>query len=141
MVVKNNRPSWQTSDKRTRFFAICVTVSNIHFDNQKLIPIAINNSLPSIQILIDMLSDEENKMSVLVDTGAAISTGDKTYHQWVMSQCPSMVFEYIECGSNTDYDVVQILAALDLKGTSQPVDHGKMTVVININDRCIEYHY
>ena len=93
-------------------------------------PIAINNSLPSIKMLIGLLSDDENKMSMLVDTGAAMNTGNKTYHQWVMSQCPSMAAEYIECGLNTDYDVVQILAALDLKGTSQPVDYGSMTAVI-----------
>ena len=62
--------------------------------------------------------DNENKMSILVDTGAAMNTGNKTYHQWVMSQCPSIVNEYIEYGPNTDYDIVQILVALDLKGTS-----------------------
>ena len=93
-------------------------------------PIAINNSLPSIKMLIGLLSDDENMMSKLVDTGAAMNTGNKTYHHWVMSQRPSMVAEYIECGPNTDYDVVQISAALDLKGTSQPVDHGSMTAVI-----------
>ena len=92
-------------------------------------PIAINNSLPSINMLIGILVDDQNRMSMLVDTGSAMNTGDKTYHQWVMSQCPSMFAEYIECGPNTDYDVVQILAALGLKETSQPVDHGSMTAV------------
>ena len=122
--------SWQPSDKRTRFFAICVTVSNIKFANQKPMPIAINHSLPSIKMLINMLLDDENKMIMRVDTGAAMNTGDKTCHQWVMSQCSSIVAEYIECGPNTDYDVVQILVALDLKGTSQHVDHGSMTTFI-----------
>jgi len=28
-----NRPSWKTSDKRPRFIAICITVSNINFAN------------------------------------------------------------------------------------------------------------
>ena len=74
-------------------------------------PIAINNSLPSVKMLIGMLSDDENKMSMLVDTRAAMNIGDKTYHQWVMSQYPSMVAEHIECDPNTDYDVVQISAA------------------------------
>ena len=48
-----------------------------------------------------------------------------------------MVAEYIECGPNTDYDVVQILAALDLKGTSQPVDHGSMAAVIRYKTPCL----
>ena len=81
-------------------------------------PIAINNSLPSINMLINILADDEIKMSMLVDISAAMNIVDTTYHQWVMSQYPSMVAEYIECVPNTDYDVVQILVALDLKGTS-----------------------
>ena len=125
-----NRPSWQTFDKRTHFFAIYVTVSNINFANQKPFPIAIDNSLPSIKMLIGMLPDDKNKMSILVETRVAINTGDKSYHQCVMPQCPSMVAEYTECGPNIDYDVVQILAGLDLKGTSQHVDHGSMIAVI-----------
>jgi len=102
----------------------------LNFAHQKPMPIAINNSLPSIKILIGLLSDDDSKMSMLADTGVSMNTGNKTYHQWAMSQCPSMVVEYIECGPNTGYDVIQILAALDLIGISQPVDYGNMTAVI-----------
>ena len=69
-------------------------------------------------------------MRMLVDTGAAMNTGNLAYHQWVMSQCPSMVAEYLECGAGTKYDVGQLLAVLDLKGTNHPVNPGSMTVVI-----------
>ena len=41
-----------------------------------------------------------------------------------------MVAEYFECGASTKYDVVQLLAALDLKETNQPVNHSSMTAVI-----------
>ena len=41
-----------------------------------------------------------------------------------------MVDECIQCGDSTGYDVVQLLAALDLDSSHQPLDHGKMTVVI-----------
>ena len=47
-----------------------------------------------------------------------------------MSQCPSMVDKYLECGAGTEYNVVQLLAALNLKGTHQPVKHGSMAAVI-----------
>ena len=67
---------------------------------------------------------------MLVDTGVAMNTCDKLYHQWVMSQCPSMIAEYIECGPNIEYDVVQILVALDLKETNQHINYGSMTAVI-----------
>ena len=47
-----------------------------------------------------------------------------------MTQYPSMVDEYLECGADTEYDVVQLLAALNLKGTHWPIDHVSMTAVI-----------
>ena len=125
-----NRPAWHTSDKRPRFFTISVLLSNISSPNQKPMPISINNSLPSVHLNVGLLVDEENKMRMLLDTSAAMNTGNLAYHQWVMSQCPSMVAEYLECGDGTEYDVVQLLAALDLKGTHQPVNHGSMTAVI-----------
>ena len=41
-----------------------------------------------------------------------------------------MVAEYLECSIDTEYDVVQLLAALALNGIHQSFDHGNMTVVI-----------
>ena len=141
-----NRPSWQTSDKRTRysqymllFLTLTLLIKNLCRSLLTTLYLLLScyNSLPCIKLLIGMLSHDEDKMSILVDTGAVINTGNKTYHQWFMSQCPSMIDEYIECGSNTDYNVVQILAALDLKGTSQPVDNGSMTAVIRYETPCL----
>ena len=47
-----------------------------------------------------------------------------------MPQCPRIVAEYLECGAVTEYDVVQLLAALDFKETHQSVDYGNTTAVI-----------
>ena len=93
-------------------------------------PISINNSLPTIHLTTGLIVDEENKMRMLVGTGAAMNTGNLDYHKWVMPQCPSMVAEYLECGTGTKYDVVQLLTALHLKGTHQPVNHGSITAII-----------
>ena len=41
-----------------------------------------------------------------------------------------MVGEFIQCEANTGYDVVQLMAALDLNTTKQPLDNGKMTALI-----------
>ena len=41
-----------------------------------------------------------------------------------------MVAEYLECSVDTEYYVVQLLAALDLNGIHQSFDHGSMTVFI-----------
>ena len=80
-------------------------------------PISINNSLISVHLTIGLIAEEKNKIRMRVDTGAAMNICNLDYHKWVMSQCPSMADEYFECSAGTEYDVVQLLAALNLKGT------------------------
>ena len=77
-------------------------------------PISINNSLPSVTLHLGLLEDEENTMRMLVDTRAAMNSGNLAYHLWIMSECPKMVGEFIQCGGTSDYDVVKLLVALDL---------------------------
>ena len=67
-----NKPAWQISDTRPRFFAITVLLSYISSSNQKLMPISINNSLSSVHLTISLMLDEENKTRMLVDTDAAM---------------------------------------------------------------------
>ena len=67
---------------------------------------------------------------MLLDNGDAMNSGNLTYNLLVMSQYPEMVDEFIQCGDGTRYDVVQLLAALYLDSSHQPLDHGKMTAVI-----------
>lgn len=53
-------------------------------------------------------------MRMLLNTGATMNSGSLTYHLWVMSQYPEMVGGFIQYGDGTGYNVVQLLAALDL---------------------------
>ena len=76
--------------------------------------ISINNSLPSVNLHLGLIEDDENKMRILVDTGAAMNSGNLTYQLWVMFEYPEMVGEFIQCGGKSDYDVVKLLAALYL---------------------------
>ena len=69
-------------------------------------------------------------MRMLIDTVVTMNTGNRAYYQWVMSKFSIMVAEYIECDTNTEYDLVQLLATLDLRGTHQPIDHGSTTTFI-----------
>ena len=116
--------------KKARFDHILVRVFNISQAIKKPMPISINNSLPSVTLHLGLLEDEENTMRMLVDTGAAMNSGNLAYHLWVMSECPEMVGEFIQCGGISDYNVVKLLAALDLDMSQQPVEHGHMTAVI-----------
>ena len=54
-------------------------------------PVGINNSLPSVSLILGILEDDENKVRMLVDTGAAMNMGNCRFHMFVMSQCPDIV--------------------------------------------------
>ena len=76
--------------------------------------ISINKFFPSMCLHLSTPEDNENRMRMLVDTEAVMNTDKVLYHEWVMSQCPDIVEEYLQCGKDTDYDVVHLPTALDL---------------------------
>ena len=102
----SNQPPHNSPIKRARFCAIFARVAHIFPSSQKPMPIPINKSLPSVCLHLGSVEDEENKMYMLLDTDAAMNSGNLTYHLWVMSQCPEMVGGFIQCGDGTGYDVV-----------------------------------
>ena len=73
-------------------------------------PIGINNYLPSVSLILRIQEDEKSKMRMLVDTGKDMNTGNLKYHLWVMSQCPDIVHDFLQCGKDTAYDGVHLLA-------------------------------
>ena len=92
--------------------------------------IHINNSLPSVCLRLGSVEDEKNTMRMLLDISAAMNWGSLTYDLWVMSQCPEIIGESIQCGEGMGHNVVQLLIALYLDSSHQPLDYGKMTAVI-----------
>ena len=56
--------------------------------------------------------------------------GNLSYDLWAILVYPEIVSELIQCGDNTGYDVMQLMATLVLDSNKQPLDHGKMTAVI-----------
>ena len=57
--------------------------------------IGINNSLPSVSLHLGIPEDDENLMRMLIDTGAAMNTGNLQYYIWVMSQCSEILDDFL----------------------------------------------
>ena len=76
---KNNN-----TNKEVRWYAILFMLIIYCLTLKKPMPIGINNSLPSVSLILGILEDEENKMRMLVDTGAAMNTDNFDFHMWVM---------------------------------------------------------
>ena len=68
------------NNKQARWYAIFVHVNNVLSNPKKQMPIGINNSLPSVSLILSILEDEENKTRILVDTMAVTNTGNFDYH-------------------------------------------------------------
>ena len=86
--------------------------------------IGINNALPSISLILGILEDEAKKIRMLVDAGAAMNPGNFDFHMWVMSQCPNIVDEFLQCRKDTAYDIAHLLAALNFKDINTDATHG-----------------
>ena len=63
-------------------------------------PIDINSSLLSMNLHLGIPEDDENRMRMLVDTGADMDTDNLKYYMWVMSKYPEIV--------DTFYNVTRI---------------------------------
>ena len=93
-------------------------------------PTGIDNSLPSASLILGILEDNGNKMRMLVETGAAMNTGNLRFHMWVMFQYPDIVDDRLQCGKDTAYDAEHLLADLDLNDIDTDASHDQMTAVI-----------
>ena len=82
----SNSVTWQEhrDAKRPHFFTLFARISNISASKKKPMPISINNSLPSVSILLGLTREADNGVRMLVDTGASMNSGYLDYHLWVM---------------------------------------------------------
>ena len=55
-------------------------MTNISSSPKKHMHISINNSLPTVNLLIGNPEDDENRTQMLVDTGPAMNTESLEYH-------------------------------------------------------------
>ena len=67
IIVSHNK----NIDKRLRFHAMFTRMTNISSSPKKPIPISINNSISSVKLHIGNPEDDENRIRMCVDTGAA----------------------------------------------------------------------
>ena len=91
------------------------SMTSISSSSKKLMHISINNSLSSVSLHIGNPDDDENRIQMLVDTGATMNSESLEYHLWIMYQCPEMMEEYLQWAKCTTYDDIHILAVFDLK--------------------------
>ena len=74
-----NTIPYQPPANMPRFYAIFTRVYNLSQSPQKPISISINNYLLSICLRLDLIEDEDNKLRILLDTGATMNSNNLSY--------------------------------------------------------------
>jgi hypothetical protein len=123
-----------TPEKRTRLFVNVVKTFQNHAHSRTPalppMPIAIDNGLPHVGFALGNEGNSSVVLSGLADTCGALNTGYKTYHQWIMSEHPEIVFEYLEFDSATPFEPVRLGGAVLEKEDLQDSSHGHLTAII-----------
>jgi len=137
----NNLPAWMTSrpsesvvdaDKPASdnvepwFLPIMARITAMDVAACLPMPIQINNNLPCIDFCLGLKETQELRMRMLVDSGAAMNSGNKNYHRQAMHRYPDMVAEYLECGPGTKFDLVKLRVAVD----SESILDGSLSAII-----------
>ena len=92
-------------------------------------PIASDNNLPHMSLLLG--SDRKGpSLSVLYDTGAALTSGYLPHHQHIRRTCPSLVHSYEEFDGSNPFDPIKLEGAISTAAEYNPQTHGVLSAVI-----------
>ena len=92
-------------------------------------PIVINKALSCVDFFFGRTKDLNNTVKMFVDSDAATNIDHKDYYREFMTQCPNTIEEYIECGSGSKWDSLNLEGAIytDMGNNN---NHGAVTVLI-----------
>ena len=142
-----NTPSWMSNrrsssppnqnkaskDKNPWILPILVGVNNTSFDGSTSMHINIDKNLPYVDSkLSHEIGGKAILLHVLVDSGAAMNSGNKHYHRQIISQFPNIVAEYLECGPETKYDMVQLKFVVTQSAAEADFTNGTLSAIIKI---------
>ena len=119
-----------------------VGLNNVNAKGITPMYISINNNLPCVDFHLGTGTCKTPCLRALVDSRAAMTSGNLDYHRTVMSRFPDIVAEYIECEPGTKYDMVQLKVAVTQSGAEEKFDDGTLSAIIRyktpyfINSHC-----
>jgi hypothetical protein len=92
-------------------------------------PIAIDNGLPHITFALRTTGSCPT-LCGLMDTCGALNTGYLPFHQWLMSEYPAVVADYMAFDDTNPFEPVKLDGAICDPGNFAGSNHGNLTAVI-----------
>ena len=152
----DNRPAWMTqvpqgeSAKRVDFDdkttiledepsqksgRLCVMTADLFISNlaqesvPRKMPLDLDNGLPGILVRLGHAPGSDICFLCHVDSCAAMNTGNLLLHQYIITQHPTIVAEYIQYDDKNPFDPIKLQCAVDDNGLSAP-ENGKLTAIV-----------
>jgi hypothetical protein len=91
-------------------------------------PIRVDNGLPHIHISLGISRDAS--LSVLFDSGAALSSGYLPYHLWVMRERPDLVASFEQFDNANPFEPIKLGGAISQPDDYNESEHGTLTAII-----------
>lgn len=110
-------------------FVISVQTCNLGANQLHHMPITCQNELPHINIVIGT-TEGHATITVLYDTGGALSSGELSYHKNIMKAYPEMVDSYEEFNSDNPFDPIKLCGAILNPEAYSKEQHDILTAVI-----------
>jgi hypothetical protein len=98
-------------------------------------PIRIDNGLPHITFALGPASNLVS-LSVLFDSGAALSSGYLPYHQQIMRENPDVVASYEQFDDSNPFEPIKLGGAIRHPDDYDAKIHGQLTAVIRYRTGC-----
>ena len=122
----------EPNEKRGRLCVVSASVFVSKLAEDKILrqmPLDIDNGLPGILLRLGIDASSDTCFLCHVDSCAAMNTGNLLLHQFIITNHPSVVAEYIQYDDSDPFDPIQLQCAVnDLDKVTE--EHGKLTAIV-----------
>jgi hypothetical protein len=134
-------PAWmgKRNDRLSRYknaendtapqYVIRLSTYNLQNKNLRRMPITTRNELPHLRFPIGTTTNDGSLLN-LFDTGAALNTGQLSYHLSQKNSRPNLVNSYEEFNGTNPFDPIKLCGAITDPSTFDTTTHGILSAVI-----------
>jgi hypothetical protein len=100
-------------------------------------PIRVDNGLPHVRLLLGV--DADATLSVLFDSGAALSSGYLPYHLWIMRENPAIVASFERFDDSNPFEPIKLGGAIRHPDDYNESLHGQLTAIIRYKTPYVDH--
>lgn len=132
----------EPSDKRGRLCVVSAAIFISKLAQERALrqmPLDLDNGLPGVLLRLGLAEGENVCFMCHVDSCAAMNTGNLLLHQYVITQHPHLVAEYVQYDDSHPFEPIQLQCAVD-DATRSSTEHGRLTAIVRYHTPYTDKH-